>query len=204
MSFPGLKQAPKNRISGQYIPHGNKRPDNLPGNAPWSIGKKKGKQLKQEMARHSMDFEDKFNALDAGTDFRTRSRTFSDLNNMDLQQESGDPYASGSQSTIASETTRNASAKLLHSSNNPVNYSNTNIHKDTLGSPIWKPRHQSSKQRNLPTKSPLSSEERTLESTVFSGSAYSDYSSIVYDDKHSALLLTPSNTYHVEHEDTEC
>ena len=204
MSLPAAKITAKSKQTSSSSPgqsglQGTKRPDNLPGNhPPWSLGKKKGKQLKAEMVRHSMDIEDKMASGEYSQDFRTRSRTFSDLNNMDLNQaNNNDPYQSGSQSTIASER---GAAKLLHSSNNPVNYSSTNIHKDSLGSPIWKPRHTNKKPQ--PLKSPLSKEERALESTVFTGSAYSDYSSIVYDEKHSAVVLTPPNTF-IEH-DTEC
>ena len=153
MALPGPKLGTINKTNIQGKPPATKRPDNLPGSQPWSLGKKKGKQLKAEMARHSMDMEDRFPMHGTpipgadSTDFRTRSRTFSDLNNMvdfgTQQQQDVDPYMSGSQSTLASDR---GAAKLLHSSNNPTNYSSTTtIHKDSLGSPIWKPRVQNKK-----------------------------------------------------------
>ena len=246
MAIPGQN---KPGILGKPSISSSKRPDNLPGSTPWSLGKKKGKQLKAEMTRHSMDIEDRFTEShlpgpNPATDFRTRSRTFSDLNNMDYNQEQ-DPYMSGSQSTLASDR---GIAKLLHSSNNPTNYSSTTtIHKDSLGSPIWKPRVQNTKssphaQHTTPTThhhpqqqyqqshshpsyvphlsthqhphSPYSTqsmdggrEERAaFESSVFSGSAYSDYSSAVYDDRSSTVLLTPPNSVYPTRDDhdTEC
>ena len=261
MALPGLKMGTVNKAGpvGKPPSSGSKRPDNLAGNAPWSLGKKKGKQLKAEMARHSMDIEDHFPVgsvpgTEHTTDFRTRSRTFSDLNNMDLCQDQ-DPYMSGSQSTLASER---GAAKLLHSSNNPTNYSSTTtIHKDSLGSPIWKPRvqnkkssphtphnttahhqHQPQHQQQHPSQhqpqyqhshshpghmthssphqpphSPYSTasmggrdERAAFESAVFAGSAYSDYSSVVYNDRHNAVLLTPPNSMYPsgEDHDTEC
>lgn len=227
--------------------HGTKRPDNLPGahkmGGPWTMDKKaRGKQLKSDMVRHSVDMDDRVNAgaADTNGDLRTRSRTFSDLN-VQLVGGSGDSldgYPSGSQSTLSSDR----GAKLLHASNRPENYnSNSNLPvKDSLGSPIWKPRHYQQQphphhhhhqqhhhhhhhhhpqqQQPLPPpqqqqqqpaqhrkpylqKSPHSVDERTLEAAIFSGSAYGDYSNVIYDEGHGAVLLP--NT-HVEHEDTEC
>lgn len=213
MSLPGQKVQAKAKVSPieqqslnqQYIPYGGKRPESL--SMRGSLTKKKGKQLKGDIVRHSMDVDDRVNPapLEDTTDFRTRSQTLTDLNNMDLQYPNsqggngnGHGYPSGSQSTIASDS-RN-SAKLIQASNNPVNYSNQNVvQKDGLGSPIWKPRHA---QKKVTVRSP--SEGKTLESAVFSGSAYGDYSDVVYDNvnKHSMLLRHP-NTY-FEHEDTEC
>ena len=168
----------------QHAPAGQKRPDNLPANQQeaWSVGKKRGKQLKQEMVRHSMDLDDKLATLETDPDFRLRSRTFSDLNNMDLQQSIGqDPQ--GSQSTIASER-GSTSAKLLHSSNSPSNYSSTTtIHKDSLGSPIWKPRNA---KKHVTVRSPNSQEDRNIESAIFAGQAYGDYSAeMIYDQPRS-------------------
>lgn len=211
MTLPNTKGGAKPRppMLGQMYHYGSQKGarsadrDSTPlGQTAWSVGKKKGKQLKGDLVRHSMELEDKFNVLDQSSgDFRTRSRTFSDLNNID-PNDTGEhhSYPSGSQSTIASGS-GSSSAKLLHSSNNPVNYSNTNIHKDALGSPIWKPRHQTRKPGGV--KSPLSSDgDRTLESSVYTGSVYGDYSQVVYDKTKDQSVLLP-NTY-VEHEDTEC
>ena len=223
MTLPNPKATGKPRppMLGQMFHYGSQKGRSTDRDTPlsqtaWSVGKKKGKQLKGDLVRHSMELEDKFNVLDqTGGDFRTRSRTFSDLNNID-PNDTGEhhSYPSGSQSTIASGS-GSSSAKLLHSSNNPVNYSSsTNIHKDALGSPIWKPRHQqggTAPRSNKAgaggvgshPKSPLSTEgERTLESTVYTGSVYGDYSQVVYDKSQGQPVLLP-NTY-VEHEDTEC
>ena len=207
MTLPNPKMASKPRppMLGQMYHYGSQKGRSSDGTphsqTVWSVGKKKGKQLKGELVRHSMELEDKFNVLDPSGDFRTRSRTFSDLNNID-PNDTGEQqsYPSGSQSTIASGS-GSSSAKLLHSSSNPVNYSNTNIHKDTLGSPIWKPRHQSRKQ--VPVKSPLSSEERTLEAQVFTGSAYGDYSQVVYAKQGGEPVLLP-NTHTEQDDNTEC
>ena len=209
--------------------HGTKRPDNLPAankGGTWTMDKKtRGKQLKSDLVRHSMDMDDRVNAsADTNGDFRTRSRTYSDLN-VELAGGSGDSldgYPSGSQSTLSSDR----GAKLLHASNRPENYnSNSNLPvKDALGSPIWKPRHhqqqpqahhhQQQPQHQQPQpqpqqqqkkghlqKSPHSVDERSLEAAIFSGSAYGDYSNVIYDEGHGAVLLP--NAY-VEHEDTEC
>ena len=200
----------------------------------------RGKQLKSDLVRHSMDMDDRVNAAaDTNGDLRTRSRTFSDLN-VQLVGGSGDSldgYPSGSQSTLSSDR----GAKLLHASNRPENYnSNTNLPvKDALGSPIWKPRqfqppghhhhhqqhhhhhhhhhhhqqHQHQQHQQTPQsqhqqqrkghlqKSPHSVDERSLEAAIFSGSAYGDYSNVIYDEGHGAVLLP--NAY-IEHEDTEC
>ena len=209
--------------------HGTKRPDNLPAaqkvGGPWTMDKKvRGKQLKSDLVRHSMDMDDRVNAsADANGDFRTRSRTYSDLN-VELAGGSGDSldgYPSGSQSTLSSDR----GAKLLHASNRPENYnSNSNLPvKDPLGSPIWKPRHHQQQEQPQPhhhhqhqhqhqqqqqkkghshtQKSPHSVDERSLEAAIFSGSAYGDYSNVIYDEGHGAVLLP--NAY-IEHEDTEC
>ena len=210
MQLPGSKHTkgklPPPQQFTQYPPQGTKRPENLPpchGQPPWTVGKKRGKQLKGELVRHSMDLDDRFAAMETGTDFRIRSRTFSDLNNMNESENIGhDPQ--GSQSTIASER-GSTSAKLLHSSNSPSNYSSTtNIARDSLGSPIWKPRGQQQTTSNKKgVKSPGSHEERTLEASIFAGSAYGDYSNIIYDEPNRSLLLTPPNTC-TENADTEC
>ena len=249
MALPGPKMGVVNKsgMMGKSPASGSKRPDNLTSNQPWSLGKKKGKQLKAEMARHSMDIEDKFSGVvpqgsEHSADFRTRSRTFSDLNNVELNPDQ-DPYMSGSQSTLASDR---GAAKLLHSSNNPTNYSSTTtIHKDSLGSPIWKPRVQNKKSsphtphntgtqhhqqqyqhsHSHPSHMPHSSphqhphspystqsmsggrdERAAFESAVFAGSAYSDYSSAVYNDRANAVLLTPPNSMYPTNDDhdTEC
>ncbi len=215
---------------------GSKRPDNLPGHplGPWTIGKSaKGKQLKSELQiRHSMDIDDRVSnsTSDTNGDIHSRSRTYSDLNVQLAGGDSLDGYPSGSQSTLASDR----GAKLLHASNRPENYnSNSNLPiKDSLGSPIWKPRHaqqgfphvdrhpsghsvhsmgphqphppsqgqpthhhQGQQRRAHLQKSPHSVD------SVFSGSAYGDYSNVIYDEGHGAVLLP--NAY-VEHEDTEC
>ncbi len=192
--------------NGQQQQFGGKRPESLVMRTAGS--KKKGKQLKSEvMTRHSMDVEDRVNPspLENSPDFRTRSQTLTDLNNMDLQypaSQSGGSYPSGSQSTIASDS-RN-SAKLIQSSSNPVSHSsNQNIGPPEPGppsSPIWKPRHG---QKKVTVRSP--SEGKALESSVFSGSAYGDCSDVVYDSvsKHSIQAVRHPNAY-FEHEDTEC
>ncbi len=220
MQLPGTRQVKnKNQTPPQQFtqhpPQGTRRPENLPPcsmNAPpWTVGKKRGKQLKGELVRHSMDLEDRFTPqhtepqhIGPGPDFRIRSRTFSDLNNMNPEENIGhDPQ--GSQSTIASER-GSTSAKLIHSSNTPSNYASaTNIARDSLGSPIWKPRHgSSSSSSKKAVKSPGSHEERTLEASIYGSSAYGDYSHVVYDEKHKSVLLTPPNaTYDID-EDTEC
>ena len=224
MSIPGPRNAPPRQQQQQYpnnhIPNGgagNKRPDTLPGppaatspqggNNSASVGKKKGKLIRGELGvRHSMDIDDKLVEPSIGT----RSRTLTDLNKMDLTDGGG--YPSGSQSTIASEASR-SSARLLHASNTPHNYSATTqapAKKDEgLGSPIWKPRHAGKKVRGQP-----SIEERQEYHPVISGagasSAYGDYSNIVYDDKNSAsaaaaasVMMQHPNAY-VEYEDTDC
>ena len=212
MQLPSNKQNGKTKvITVQHSPQygtgaggGGKRPDNLAASQPpWTVGKKRGKQIKVDLARHSMDLEDKFSTTDPGNgsggsssgsntghpsslglgpDFRTRSRTFSDLNNVDLAAELGcDP--GGSQSTLASER-GSTSAKLLHSSHNPSNYSSsTTLHKDSLGSPIWKPRNA---KKHVTVRSP--GEERALEANIFAGSAYGDYSEILYDEPRSLMV----------------
>jgi len=206
-SGQGEPQHPMNPQQSQNIPPTvGKRPETLVTN-PMMRGMPKKKsvaKLTSDMVRHSMDVEDKVQGLNGQSNessFRTRSQTLTDLNIIAQDSQSG-CYPTGSQSTISSER-GSSSAKLLHSSNNPSNYSSQTLNKDGLGSPIWKPRHSS--RKSTTARSPVSSEEKSLESQVFSGSAYGDYSNIVYDDKHSAVLLTPPNTACIiEHEDTEC
>lgn len=214
MSIPGPRS--------QGPPH--KRPDTLPGppaspqgsvGSSVSVGKKKGKLIRGELGggvRHSMDIDDKLMDSAIGT----RSRTLTDLNKMD----DGGGYPSGSQSTIASEASR-SSARLLHASNTPHNYTpptqNTTKEKDGLGSPIWKPRHAgpAGVKKTRPGQ-PAAIEERHEfhhhHHPVVSGvSAYGDYSNIVYDDKNTSraaaaaasVMMQHPNAY-VEYEDTDC
>jgi hypothetical protein len=172
-----------------------------------SAAKTKAKHpLKAELSRHSMDGDNTNPPGDsdqAGQDFRTRSQTLTDLNAPDLQYTN---CPSGSQSTIASDS-RN-SAKLVHASKNPTSYANNHqpVQREGPGSPIWKPRHAT---KRATVRSP-SNEEKGLETGVFSGSAYGDYSNVVHDSnhgnhesKHSSVQLSHPNAY-FEHEDTEC
>ena len=139
------------------------------------------------------------------SDFRTRSKTFSDLNDMDLNDSNG-PYGqiSASHSKI-DEGSRSGSAKLLYSSNNPLNYSSGSISKpkpEVLGSPIWKPRHFIHGARGpRQIRSPLV--EERLEQGVFTTSGYGEYSDVMYDEHGSSLILSPPNSY-LEHEHTDC
>ena len=233
MSIPGPRgSGPPHQQQHQpnHIPNGgagNKRPDTLPGTtspqgtvsqSTASVGKKKGKLIRGELGtRHSMDIDDK---LMEPSSIGTRSRTLTDLNKMDLTDTGG--YPSGSQSTIASEASR-SSARLLHASNTPHNYSvsqlggssSTSKEKDGLGSPIWKPRHAGKKPNVGSRGQHYVIEERQEHScpvTSGASSAYGNYSNIVYDDKSqcmsaaasaaSAMMQHP-NTY-VEYEDTDC
>ena len=220
MSLPGTKvktsppggtpqsqtQSEQN-LQQDIMPYGSKRPDTL---VMRSGAKSKVKHpLKAELSRHSMDGDNSNPPTESepiGPDLRTRSQTLTDLNAADLQYTN---CPSGSQSTIASDS-RN-SAKLVHASKNPTSYANNHQppQRDGLGSPIWKPRNAT---KRATVRSP-SNEEKGLEPGVFSGSAYGDYSNVVYDSnhgnhgnqerKHSSVMLSHPNAY-FEHEDTEC
>ena len=219
-------------------------PQSASGFASRTANKKRSKQFKggagSDIMRYSMNIEESVDSIlesqdghlsGVGGDF-TRSHTLTDLNDMDLQQHvSGSAYQSGSQSTIASENSRSsgatATAKLLHTSNNPTNYSNQNIHKDSLGSPVWKPRHANvplvpaSGQTSSGVQGPAPPHSQALHvrqqqllqqrhsdssmyaATSSAAAAYGNYSNIVYDDKNSAVLLTPPNAT-FDYDNSQC
>ena len=187
----------------QHIPHGNKRPETLVTNplVMRSAGKKGGRQINSDIVRHSIDLDDRvvssdsscFNDAVAGSggiaDFHTRSQTLTDLNKVvDDDVKSG---GSSSQSTGGSDY--HNSAKLVHSSNNPTSYSSsTNIHQDTLGSPIWKPRHTTKHLRTASDDSRLG--------LLQHGSTGQYYD----DERQQSVILTTPDVMHFEHEDTDC
>ena len=222
----GEHPSPPHQQTLPYGQHGHKRPDTLVGTAR-SLGKKKGSQIKTEMVRHSMDLDDRMitstgamSEQTAQSDFRTRSQTLTDLNNMDQPQDADGEGGSqsGSQSTIASGDVRTGNAKLLHSSNNPVTYSNTNITKDSLGSPIWKQRGAPGKkgeaesvevpERAAQVRSPAEAAAvaaAAAEKTASSKPYIPDYSEVQHDEKQKSVILEQHR--HVmlfSHEDTEC
>ena len=170
MNIPNAKTQPSEECpkpdaqSGRNIPVGGavKRPDLL--------AVRRGKQLRAEVARHSMDVDEKVNALLEETpDFRTRSQTFTDLNTMasnDTEQyhshtlQFDHNHRAEMPVEGAADDRSTAAAKLLESSSNPVNYSNQNIHKDSSGSPIWKRRNEGR------LRSPVTDGARTIERHV--------------------------------------
>ena len=203
MSIPGTKQT-----KGKHATHhGAKRPETIISAGQRALQRGKmlvGKDMK-EINRHSMEVDDNHSINSQGSDnFRTRSQTLGDLKSID-SIETQRQNSSGSQSTIGSGS-QTGSAKLLHSSNNPTNFNSTStvVHKDGLGSPVWKPRHSPGKPPLHHPMSP-SREEKKLESTVFTGQAYGDYSNIMYDERQGAnILMAPPNALYFEYEDTEC
>ena len=185
--------------------------------------------------RYSMNIEERVDSiLETADDLHpgdfTRSHTLTDLNDVDLQQSvASGPYASGSQSTLGSDNSSRtsgcasstaAAAKLVHTSNNPSNYSNQNLHKDSLSSPVWKPRHSSAKvSANAHAQGSLQgshtkqfTSQQQQQQRHSDGSMYSsglmaargaNYPSVVYDDRNTAVLLThPNTTLNVD--DTDC
>lgn len=177
MSLPGTKTA-GNSVKPRTYTQGNtsQRPDSYhsslqqstpSGGSTSKVPNKSG--LKLDLGRHSMNIEERVDSIlegkgsaqacDDSKDF-IRSQTLSDLHNMALQEQMAACQASGSQSTLTSETSHSGGAKLLHSSHKPQHYTphhnNTNNNQNTdygsagggqdnrtrdgLGSPIWKPR----------------------------------------------------------------
>ena len=201
MSIPGAKSLSNNLTRSRIFSNNSQQPNtssnsNSENLSPQIVSSKSGKVLKPEMGRYSMNIEENVDhALDSESDF-TRSHTLTDINQMGLQDQS-----TGSQSTLASESSRTSAVKLLHSSNNPHNFSNQNIHRDSAGSPIWKPRHNI---MSPATNAKSRTQPHSTEQTLYTGSAYGNYASIVFDDKNSAVLLTPPNAALFDYDDTEC
>lgn len=199
---------PNSMTSGSSTSSGSssRRPDTLVTNPMVRHLQDKNRPARPELVvRHSMDIDDRVNPNEESNlqDFRTRSQTLTDLNNMSLEESQQGTYQSGSQSTIASERSSNA-AKLLHSSHNPGNFnSSQTIHKDGLGSPIWKPRHANlPPKKHVTLRETVSDERPTLESAVFSGSAYGDYS--IYDEPRRTGHNLPPPGSHPRSDDTDC
>ncbi|XP_064629838.1 protein still life, isoforms C/SIF type 2-like isoform X4 [Lineus longissimus] len=217
MSIPRQQQLQKQKV---MMPSGVPPMADVPKN-PRSIAKRRIQQLETQ-ERHSMDLTDHFNVMEYEADFRTRSKTLGNLNNMDMgsSEDTAPDLAASSVSQISTTSStsqvsnqtmeRPGSARLLYSSNNPLTYSYSSISNagSDLGSPIWKPRQipQSAK----PTKAGKSKRHHhhtkivtEHDRDVMSGaSAYGDYAGIMYGEK-SSTAGSPSTVLESV-EDTEC
>lgn len=201
---PAVKPATKNA----YIPHGEKRMENLPGN-PRSIRRKHGSKGTLELERHSMDLEENLANLEYETLFRTRSKTIGDLNEMVLDEgescamnpDTDVPKSPSSSNSNLSGSSQSGSAKLMHASASPLNHSSNSI--NSGGSPIWKPRPDATMPfPQLPTSHPPGMSEQ-MTTSMNTASAYGDCSDIVYrKETKTVVFVLPEATS--DHKGTEC
>lgn len=162
---PNSQQSSKNK----YIPYGGKRLEALSSNPRSTLSNKRsGSNSKnQDLERHSVEFEEKFNVLETDPSFRTRSKTVGDLNEVSVEESESDTFVAGSHPQIAqnggsdnsscsnlSESSHTSSlAKLEFSSANPVKYSSV-MSLSPVDSPVWKPRNEANvaKQQEFRSK----------------------------------------------------
>ena len=155
MTLPQGSQPMKNN----YTPYGGQRLQKLQSNVRTLSKLRKGCGKSSDVDRHSAEFEEKINVLEAddSSAFRIRSRTVGDLNDMNDDDDNIMCIPVSSESQICHDTKSSCSsnsslsssskasgsaAKLTQASGNPLTFSSNNI-AQIEGSPVWKPRNES-------------------------------------------------------------
>ncbi|XP_074662751.1 protein still life, isoforms C/SIF type 2-like isoform X1 [Tubulanus polymorphus] len=208
-------------LEGKRCEHHQNRGNTNSNKNPRAVAK----QRTSSMERHSMGFDEAFDLSSFDVDFRSRSKTVSNLINMDpgvdlkdtVSEDPSDITAStlsaisttSSTSFVSNTTDRGSAAKLLFASNNPLTYSShssISAGTDSLSSPIWKPRQQpvgrlgSGKGGgHLAPSSGIQEKHPELYS-----SPYGDYTGVIINDHENFITPAASTAFLDKTDDTEC